>query len=61
MCAIRSISVFFAVVFFLLFAGCVVDAASGGSPRPILPVMLGAEAACGLCIMVATVAKRRVR
>ena len=59
MCAVRSIAVFFAVVFFALFAGCVIDAATGGSPRPILSVMLASEAACGLSVMVAVAARRR--
>jgi hypothetical protein len=48
-------------MFFMLFMGCVVDASDGGAPRHILPVMLAAETACGLCIMIATAVKRRVR
>jgi hypothetical protein len=50
---IRSISIFFALMFFAFFVGFVVDAASGGSPRSILHSMLVAEVACGFFIMVA--------
>jgi hypothetical protein len=50
---IRSLAIFFAIVFGLFFVGFVVDAASGGSPRSILHSMLVAEVACGLFIMVA--------
>jgi hypothetical protein len=50
---IRSISIFFAIVFALFFIGFVVDAADGGSPRSILHSMLVAEVACGFFIMVA--------
>jgi hypothetical protein len=50
---IRSISIFFALMFFAFFVGFVVDAASGGSPRSILHSMLTCEVACGFFIMTA--------
>lgn len=52
-CVIRSVSIFFAVMFGLFFLGFVVDASTGGSPRSILHSMLVAEAACGFFVMVA--------
>lgn len=52
-CVIRSLAIFFAVVFFAFFVGFVIDAADGGSPRRILHSMLVAEVACGLFTMVA--------
>lgn len=50
---IRSISIFFAVVFFAFFVGFVIDAADGGSPRRILHSMLTCEVACGLFAFIA--------
>ena len=57
---IRSLSVFFAVMFGILFAGFVVDAASGGSPRSILHSMLVSECACGLFVMIAAAVDPKV-
>lgn len=52
-CVIRSISIFFALMFFAFFVGFVVDAASGGSPRRILHSMLTCEVAAGLFALIA--------
>ena len=58
---IRSLSIFFAVVFGLFFLGFVVDAASGGSPRSVLHSMLVCEVACGLFLMTAAAVDPKVR
>lgn len=52
-CVIRSISIFFALMFFAFFVGFVVDAADGGSPRKILHSMLVCEVAAGFFAFIA--------
>lgn len=49
---IRSLSIFFAIIFGLLFLGCVVSAASG-APMKVLEMMLISEVACGFFLMTA--------
>ena len=58
---IRSLSVFFAVMFGAFFLAFVIDAASGGSPRSILHSMLICEVACGLFLMTAVAVDPKVR
>lgn len=52
-CVIRSLAIFFAVVFALFFIGFVIDAADGGSPRRILHSMLVCEVAAGVFTLIA--------